>query len=59
VQPQALIFVTVLAGINLVLALLSILGASTFQALLPAILLNGIILLYCLTPGVRQAFLPA
>jgi hypothetical protein len=39
-----------------VLALLSLLGASTLEALLPAIVLNGAILLYCLTPGVRRAF---
>jgi hypothetical protein len=49
-------FAIVLSGLNLVLALLSLLGASTLEALLPAILLNGAILLYCLTPGVRRAF---
>jgi The Golgi pH Regulator (GPHR) Family N-terminal len=56
VQPQGLLFATWLAGLNLVLDALSILGASTFQALLPSILLNGIILIYCLSPGVRRAF---
>jgi hypothetical protein len=56
VQPQGLLFATWLSGLNLILAALSILGASTFQALLPAILVNAIILIYCLTPGVRRAF---
>src|SRR5215211_307476 len=49
VQPQGLMFATFLSGLNLILAALSILGASTFQALLPAIVLNAVILIYCLT----------
>lgn len=56
VQPQAWLFVLVVAGINLLLAFLSILGASSFQAMLPAILINGLILVYCLLPGTKQAF---
>jgi hypothetical protein len=56
VDPQGWVFVVVICILNLVLDFLSVLGASTLQALLPHILLNAIILLYCLTPGVRQAF---
>jgi hypothetical protein len=56
VDPRGLMFAIVLSGLNLLLALLSLLGASTLEALLPAILLNGVVLLYCLTPGVRRAF---
>jgi hypothetical protein len=56
VEPQAWMFLVIIAAFNLILALLSILGASTFQAMLPSILVNGAVLLYCLLPGTRQAF---
>jgi hypothetical protein len=56
VDPQAWMFLVIIAAFNLILALLSILGASTFQAMLPSILVNGAVLLYCLLPGTRQAF---
>jgi hypothetical protein len=55
-NPQAWIFVVVFSILNLILDGLGILGASTFQALLPSILINAIALIYSLTPGVRQAF---
>ena len=56
VDPQAWLFVVVLAALNLILAFLSVLGQSSLEAMLPAILINGIILIYCLTPGVKNAF---
>jgi hypothetical protein len=55
-NPQGWLFVVVVATFNLILAVVSILGASTFGAMLPSILFNGIILLYSLTPGVKNAF---
>jgi hypothetical protein len=55
-NPQALLFVTLLAGWQLILAVLSIFGASDFQAVLPTILIAGAILLYALSPGVRRSF---
>jgi hypothetical protein len=35
---------------------LEIFGASTFGAVLPAIVLNGVILIYGMSPGVRRNF---
>jgi hypothetical protein len=55
-RPQALQFVTILAGLNLVLSVMSVLGASSLPALFPSILLNGIILIYAMSPRIREAF---
>jgi hypothetical protein len=55
-NPQALTFVVILAAWNLILAVLEIFGASTFGAVLPAIVLNGVILIYGMSPGVRRNF---
>jgi len=55
-DPQGWIFVAALSTINLVFAVISIFGASTWQAMLPAIIINGLILIYCLLPGTKDAF---
>ena len=53
------LFVLVIATLNLILAFISILGGSSLTAMAPAILINTIILIYCLLPGVEKSFLPA
>ncbi|MCB0132437.1 MAG: hypothetical protein KDD78_16360 [Caldilineaceae bacterium] len=55
-DPQAWLFVVVMATLNLVLAFVSILGASSFGAMLPSIIVNGLALIYGMTPGVKSAF---
>ena len=55
-DPQGWLFVVVLAVLNLVLAVLSIFGDSTWQSMMPALLINGLILLYGVLPGTKAAF---
>jgi hypothetical protein len=55
-NPQAWTFVVVLTVLNLILDLVSVLGASTWQAVLPSVVLNAVILIYSLSPGVKEAF---
>ena len=55
-DPQGWMFATIISGFNLIIAVLSIIGASTFQALLPGLVVNGAILIYCLLPGTKEAF---
>ena len=55
-DPQGWLFLVIIAIFNLILAFVSILGRSSFQAMLPSILINGVILIYCLLPGTKEAF---
>jgi hypothetical protein len=57
VNPQGWLFLVIISGLNLILAFLSILGSSSWEAMMPAILINGVILLYCLLPSTKQAFM--
>ena len=58
-RMQGRLFVLVIAALNLILAFISIIGGSSFSALVPAIFINLIILIYCLLPGVERSFMPA
>jgi hypothetical protein len=56
VNPQGWLFLVIISGLNLLLAFFAILGGSTWEALSTAILINGLILVYCLLPGTKRAF---
>ena len=49
----------ILSCLNLMFDFLAVLGNSTFQAVLPGVIVNGLILAYCLWPTTREAFEPA
>jgi hypothetical protein len=55
-DPQGWVFIAALSALNLVLAVLSIFGDSTWQSQLPALVVNGLILIYALLPGTKDAF---
>jgi hypothetical protein len=55
-NPQGWMFCVLLSALNIGLDVISIIGQTTLSAVLPWILVNAIVLGYCLTPGVRSAF---
>ncbi|TAJ45469.1 hypothetical protein [Methanofollis fontis] len=55
-NPQGWMFVMIVSILNLIMAVFSIIGASSWQAMAPAILINAIVLVYCLMPGTKAAF---
>ena len=55
-DPQGWLFTAALSTLNLIFAVISIIGASTWQAMLPSLIVNGLILIYCLLPGTKEAF---
>ncbi len=56
VEPGAWIFLVIVTLFYLSIDLFQMLGASTWRDVSFSILLNAIILLYCMLPGVRAAF---
>ena len=56
VDPQGWLFLVIISGLNLILAFLYILGGTSWEAVSAAILINGLILIYCLLPGTKKAF---
>jgi hypothetical protein len=55
-HPAGWLYLVLISVCNLVLAVISIIGNSTAQAMAPAIIINGLILLYCLLPSTKRAF---
>jgi hypothetical protein len=56
VDPQGWMFLVIISVLNLMLAFFSILGGSTWDAMAVPILINGLILIYCLLPSTKSAF---
>jgi hypothetical protein len=58
VNPQGWLFLVVITTFNLILNAVYLIGDATFSALGVSVLLNGLILIYCMLPGVRNSFGP-
>lgn len=56
VDRQAWVFLVVITLFNLMLDFMVMLGSATWQDVSLSVFLNGIILIYCMLPGVREAF---
>ncbi len=56
VKPWAWLFAVVIAVLGLFSAIFALLGGSELSAMLPALLINAIVLIYCFTSGVKRAF---
>ena len=56
VEPHAWMFLVIITLFYLILDLFTLIGASTWEDVSVSIIVNGVILLYCMLPGVRSAF---
>ena len=56
VEREAWIFLVIITIFNLTLNFIAMLGTPNFQDFGISILVNGIILIYCVLPGTRRAF---
>ena len=56
VEPGAWLFLVVITTFNLILDFTIILGQSTWQDVQVSFLINAVILIYCMLPGVRKSF---
>jgi hypothetical protein len=56
VEPGAWMFLVIVTMFYLILDFFTLIGASTWEDVSVSVIVNAIILLYCMLPGVRTAF---
>lgn len=56
VNPQGWMFVTLISIFNLIFGIINVIGASSWLAMAPHIIISGLILIYCMLPGTKEAF---
>ena len=55
-NPQGWMFLILISGFNLILAVISLIGGTTISDLALDILVNAAVFIYCWTPGIKTAF---
>ena len=56
VQPQGYQFMLILGVLNLIFGIIAVLGGSSWEAMAPLLIVSGLVVIYCLLPGTKQAF---
>ena len=56
VQSQGWMFMVLIAVFDLIYGIICVLGGSSWEAMAPIIIISGLVLIYCLLPGTKQAF---
>jgi uncharacterized membrane protein (DUF2068 family) len=56
VEPGAWMFLVIVTFFYLILDFFSLFGTNTWEDVSVSVIINAIILLYCMLPGVRTAF---
>ena len=56
VHPQGWLFMVLIAGFDLLYALICVLGGSSWEAMAPMIIVCSLVLIYCFFPGTKKAF---
>ncbi|HET8853577.1 MAG TPA: hypothetical protein VFN02_13725 [Ktedonobacteraceae bacterium] len=56
VDRAAWLFLVIITSFNIILDFVAMLGKSSWQDVSVSFIVNGIILIYCMLPGVRNAF---
>ena len=55
-HPQGWMFMTLIATFDLIYGIICVVGASSWEAMAPIIIISGLVLIYCMLPGTKEAF---
>jgi hypothetical protein len=56
VHPQGWLFMVIIAVFDLIYGIICVLGGSSWESMASIIIISGLVLIYCLLPGTKEAF---